>query len=72
MLVFPLWPLTPIGAAIAAYAHGVLVGMRRMRTAECWSCRYDLRKTPIVDGKRKCPECGLAAAVVPEGEAART
>ncbi len=69
MLVFPLWPLMPLGAAVAAYAHGVLVGMRRARTSECPQCGYDLRKTPVVNGTRTCPECGKAVTIQPPAAA---
>jgi hypothetical protein len=70
MIVAPVWPLMPIGAALAAYAHGVLVGMRRVRTSECWKCGYDLRKTPVIDGKRMCPECGELSVIANSGELA--
>jgi len=62
MLVVPVLPLVPLCALFAGWAHGRLSGLRDARTLSCVSCGYDLSRTPMVDGRRTCPECGAASA----------
>lgn len=60
-VVIPLWPLLAAACLGAGWTHGVLAGLRRARTTHCAACGYDLRATPVMGGRRVCPECGKGA-----------
>jgi hypothetical protein len=61
LVVLPILPLVPLCALLAGWAHGRLAGLRAARTLSCVSCGYDLSRTPMVNERRTCPECGVAA-----------
>lgn len=59
LLVVPLMPFVLASALLTGWAHGRLRGLRDARSSNCVSCGYDLSATPISDGNRVCPECGV-------------
>lgn len=61
-LMIPLWAPLLASVALAAAAHGALVGHRRGARGSCAHCGYDLtvlRKNAT--GPVTCPECGRPA-----------
>lgn len=60
MVVIPLWPGVLIATGVFGWSCGWLGGLRRSRGRDCLCCGYDLSRTPIAGGARKCPECGTA------------
>lgn len=60
-VVMPLWPLVILAVGIAAWSHGSLAMLRRLRARECLTCGYDLASVTAAAGKSSpvvCPECG--------------
>lgn len=56
-VVVPLWPLMPVFAALAAWAHAKLPAARVLEGG-CRRCGYELADIPVSEGVRRCPECG--------------
>ena len=66
-VLFPIWQPMLVFTALAAFAHGVLVGRRYADPNACSNCGYDITalRTPAADGTAapsalRCPECGKA------------
>jgi hypothetical protein len=60
-VVMPLWPLVILAVGIAAWSHGSLVMLRRLRARECLTCGYDLASIAGAITSTDavvCPECG--------------
>lgn len=57
-VVAPLWPVVLGSIGVFGWSAGLLSGLRRARGTQCVRCGYELKDTPVSEGKRCCPECG--------------
>ncbi len=59
IMVLPIWMATFPMIVLGMWCHFTLLGLARGRLGKnCGKCGYDLRRTPVSDGKKQCPECG--------------
>lgn len=66
-VVAPLWPVMIGSIGAFGWSAGLLSGLRRARGTGCVRCGYELKGTPVSEGKRCCPECGTKQAVCDAG-----